>query len=88
MSLADFAGYQPAFKLATHPGGHLADRYRAVNAFQMSEVVSGGIVKAFAVFLEAALAFHRHISEGTRESRGLLAKALDREIALRDFSFR
>jgi hypothetical protein len=33
----------------------------------MSEIVSGGIVKALAVFLQAALAFHRHIGEGARE---------------------
>ena len=51
----------------------------------MSEVMGGGIVEALAVFLQSALAFHSHIGENTRESRGLLAKALDREIALLSF---
>ena len=43
----------------------------------MLEIIGGGIVKALPVFLQAVLAFHRHIGEGTRESHGLLAKALD-----------
>jgi hypothetical protein len=77
MALTDFPGGQSAFKLAAYRGGHLVQRYRAVNALQMSQVMSGGILKALAVFLQAALAFHRHICQGTRESRGLLAKALD-----------
>jgi hypothetical protein len=49
--------------------------------------MGGGIVKALPVRLQAALAFHRHIGQDARESRGLLAKALDREIALRSCSF-
>lgn len=53
----------------------------------MSQIVSGGIVQALAVFLQTALAFHRHIGKGPRESRGLLAKELDREIALGSFRF-
>src|SRR6185369_4311352 len=87
MALADFPGCHSAFKLAPYCGGHLAQRHRAVNAFQMSEIMIDGIVKALAVFLQATLAFHRHIGEDARESRGLLAKALDREIALRCCSF-
>ena len=87
MALADFPGCQPAFKLSAYRRGYLAQRYRAVNALQMAKVMGGGIAKALAVRLQAALAFHRHIGEGTRESRGLLAKALDREIALPSFSF-
>jgi hypothetical protein len=39
--------------------------------------MSGGIVKALAVSLQAALAFHRHTRQDTRQSNGLLAKALD-----------
>src|SRR3984893_2556334 len=88
MALTDFPGCQSTFKLAAYRGGYLAQRYRTVNAFQMSKIMGGGIVKALPVWLQAALAFHRHIGEDTRESRGLLAKALDREIALRGFSFR
>jgi hypothetical protein len=87
MTLADFPGCQSSFKLSAYRGSHLDQLCRAVSACQMSKVMSGGIVKALAVWLQAALAFHRHIGEDTRESRGLLAKALDREIALRSFSF-
>jgi hypothetical protein len=47
----------------------------------------GGIVKALAVWLQAALAFHRHIGERTRERGRLLAKALDREVAFCSYSF-
>ena len=54
---------------------------------QMSEIVGRGIVKALPVRLQAALAFHRHIGEHTRERGGLLAKALNQEIALRSFRF-
>jgi hypothetical protein len=43
----------------------------------MSEIMSGGIVKGFPYGFPAALAFHRHIGQGTRERGGLLAKALD-----------
>jgi hypothetical protein len=77
MALADFPGSRSAFEFFAYRGGHLAQRYRALNALQMSEIMIGGIVKALAVFLQPTLAFHRHIGEGTRESRGLLAKALD-----------
>ena len=77
MALADLPGCQSALKLATYRGGHLVQRYRAVNALQMSEIMIGGIKKALSVWLQATLAFHRHIGEGTRESGGLLAKALD-----------
>ena len=37
----------------------------------VSKVMVGGILKALAVFLQAALAFHRHIGEDTRQSSGL-----------------
>src|ERR1700730_7613713 len=87
MALADCPGCHSAIKLAAYRGGHLAQRYRASNALQMSEVMIGGIVKALAVWLQAALAFHRHIGEGARQSRGLVTKALDREIAPRSFRF-
>jgi hypothetical protein len=87
MTLADFPGCQSALKLSAYRGGYLAQGYRAVNALQVSEVMLGGIVKALAVSLQTTLAFHRHIGEDTRESRGLLAKALDREIALPSFGF-
>jgi hypothetical protein len=87
MALAYFPGCQSAFKLSAYRGGYLAQRYRAINALQMSKIMGGGIVKALAVWLQPALAFHRHIGEGTRERGGLLAKALDREIALRGFRF-
>jgi len=87
MALAYFPGCQSAFKLSAYRGGYLAQRYRAINALQMSKIMGGGIVKALAVFLQATLAFHRHIGQGARESRGLLAKALDLEIELRGFRF-
>jgi hypothetical protein len=87
MALADLPGCQSTFKLAAYCGGLLVQRCRAVNALQMSQIVSRGIVQALAVFLQTALAFHRHIGQGPRESRGLLAKELDREIALGSFRF-
>jgi len=77
MALADFPGCHSTFKLSAYRGGHLTQWYRAINAFQISEIMSGGIVKALAVSLQAALAFHRHTRQDTRQSSGLLAKALD-----------
>ena len=87
MALADLPGCQSTFKLAAYRGGHLGQGYRAIDAFQVSDVMSGGIVKALPVWLQPTLAFHRHIGEDARESRGLVAKALDREIALRGCNF-